>query len=125
VYAALAAAEILYQEGISPTVVNARFAKPLDTGLIDRLAAQDPVFVTVEENARAGGFGSGVLEHLVDIGFPVGQIAVLGIPDRFITHAPQPDQLSDSALTAEHIAAKVRELIAERRGAMGSASGGA
>ena len=48
---------------------------------------------------------------------------VLGIPDRYITHAPQSDQLDETGLTAEHIAAKVRELISAGRGAMGSASG--
>jgi 1-deoxy-D-xylulose-5-phosphate synthase len=122
VYPALAAAEMLEKDGITPTVVNARFAKPLDTELLDRLVADEPVVVTVEENARAGGFGSGVLEYLVDIGFPAGRVGILGIPDRYITHAPQSAQLEETGLTAEHIADKVRALIAAGRGAVGPAS---
>ena len=57
---ALGAADLLADEhGVEPTVADARFAKPLDAELIERLAADHDVLVTVEENVLAGGFGSG------------------------------------------------------------------
>ena len=64
---ALGAAALLADEhGVEPTVADARFAKPLDAELIERLAAEHDLLVTVEENVLAGGFGSAVLEHLAD-----------------------------------------------------------
>ena len=64
---ALGAAERLAEEhGLDATVADARFAKPLDAELVERLAAEHDLLVTVEENVLAGGFGSGVLEHLAD-----------------------------------------------------------
>ena len=60
---ALEAAEQLRPQGITPTVVDARFAKPLDTALLDRLASDHGRIVTIEENVLAGGFGSAVLEQ--------------------------------------------------------------
>ena len=60
------AAEILGGHDLDPTVADARFAKPLDTELVERLARQHDLLVTVEENVLPGGFGSAVLEHLED-----------------------------------------------------------
>ena len=70
-----AAAERLAGEGIQCAVVNARFAKPLDTELILRLARRTRRIVTVEENALAGGFGSAVMELLCHSGITI-------VPDR-------------------------------------------
>ncbi|HWT91742.1 MAG TPA: 1-deoxy-D-xylulose-5-phosphate synthase [Solirubrobacteraceae bacterium] len=83
----LEAAEELREHGIDATVADARFAKPLDTALIERLAAEHELLVTVEEGVLPGGFGSGVLEHLNDSG-TLGSCRVLrvGLPDRFVTH---------------------------------------
>src|SRR5262249_9025368 len=61
---ALDAAEVLASHGLQATVADARFAKPLDAELLERLALGHDLLVTIEENVLPGGFGSGVLEHL-------------------------------------------------------------
>jgi 1-deoxy-D-xylulose-5-phosphate synthase len=111
VYAAVLAAAFLEENGIHPTVVNARFAKPLDEVLLDDLMRSEPCVVTVEENARAGGFGSAVLEFLADRGYETKRVRSLGIPDRYLGHAPQSDQLAEIGLTPENIAHVVLELV--------------
>src|SRR4029078_8928324 len=63
---ALRAAEILRGRGLEPTVAGGRFAKPLDGELIEKLAADHDLLVTIEENVLPGGFGSAVLEHVED-----------------------------------------------------------
>ncbi|MDP2952241.1 MAG: 1-deoxy-D-xylulose-5-phosphate synthase, partial [Chloroflexota bacterium] len=88
VAASLEAASILAKEGIEATVVNARFAKPLDASLIVQVAQQTGRLATVEENTLEGGFGSavlGLLERQGQRNFPVLR---LGLPDRFIEHGP-------------------------------------
>ncbi len=82
---ALEAADILAERGISVTVADARFAKPLDAGLAAQLAAEHELLVTVEEGVLAGGFGSGVWERLSDAGL-APRILRVGLPDRFVTH---------------------------------------
>ena len=72
---------------MDPTVADARFAKPLDEELIERLAAEHDVLVTVEENVLAGGFGSAVLEHLADRDLLRDtRVLRFGLPDRYVTH---------------------------------------
>jgi 1-deoxy-D-xylulose-5-phosphate synthase len=88
IYTALQAAERLMKHGISASVINARFIKPLDTQMLTDLAQQRPLFITLEENALMGGFGSAVLEALQDMGIQA-RVKRLGIPDRFIEHGPQ------------------------------------
>jgi 1-deoxy-D-xylulose-5-phosphate synthase len=93
-------------------VADARFAKPLDTELIASLVAEHEVLVTVEENVLAGGFGSGVLEHLADHDL-LGDVRVLrfGLPDRYVTHG-KPDLLrAEVGLTGEDVAAKVAAAV--------------
>ena len=90
----LKAADILTKEhGIQPTVVNARFIKPLDGELFDNLARRNQLIVTVEDHAIIGGFGSAVVEQVSDSDL-AGNCSVLrlGIPDKFIDHGTQ-DQL--------------------------------
>ncbi len=86
---ALEAAERLGQSGIGCSVVNARFAKPLDSPLILDLAAQTKRLVTVEENAIAGGFGSAVLELVQSSGIHDVEVELIGLPDEFVEHGPQ------------------------------------
>lgn len=90
VYPALQTAEILREHGMSATVVNARFVKPLDTELIVPLAQQHGRVVTLEEGCLMGGFGSAVVEALQeqDVQVPVLR---LGVPDTLVDHAT-PDQ---------------------------------
>jgi 1-deoxy-D-xylulose-5-phosphate synthase len=105
------AAEVLTAHDLRPTVADARFAKPLDTELLERLAIGHELVVTIEENVLPGGFGSAVLEHLEDAfaGRAEERAAVLriGLPDRYVTHG-KPDLLREEVgLTGEAVADKV------------------
>jgi 1-deoxy-D-xylulose-5-phosphate synthase len=104
------AADLLAADGISATVVNARFVKPLDERLILDLAAKCSAIVTVEENVVAGGFGSAVLE-LLHRGEEQVPVRVLGIPDTVFEHAAQGRLRQLAGLSPEHIAAAAREVI--------------
>lgn len=88
VYPALEAAEGLVRLGIEATVINPRFIRPLDHDLITTWAKKIGKVITVEDNAKRGGFGSAVLEllaqHEID-----AQVRILGLPDRFMEHGSQ------------------------------------
>jgi 1-deoxy-D-xylulose-5-phosphate synthase len=109
---ALAAAELLEAEGISVTVADARFAKPLDTALIDLLVEDHPALVTLETGAT-GGFGALVLHHLANSGgLEKGRaIRTMTLPDRFIDQASPAQMYQWAGLTAVDIAATVRAAI--------------
>ena len=89
VHPALRAASRLEKVGIDAAVINPRFIKPLDNELIADLASQTGRLVTVEDNVRQGGFGSGVLELLSRCGLSQVKTSLLAHPDRFIEHGPQ------------------------------------
>lgn len=103
VYPAFKAAEIMARDGIEITVVNARFAKPLDKELILDIVRRHPVVLTVEEHALAGGFGSAVLEMLSDEGSDFSKVRRLGIPDRFIEHGSRSELLRELELDEDGI----------------------
>jgi 1-deoxy-D-xylulose-5-phosphate synthase len=105
--AALAAAEQLAADGIDATVVNARFAKPLDAERILALVARTPRIVTVEEHAVAGGFGSAVSELLAERGARV-DLEALGVPDEWVDHGAQKLWRKRFGLDAEGILAAVK-----------------
>lgn len=86
VYPALKASEILKRYGINATVVNARFIKPLDEGLLFSLTERIKRIVTVEENVVAGGFGSAVLEFFNRSNIRDIFIKIIGIDDEFVEH---------------------------------------
>jgi 1-deoxy-D-xylulose-5-phosphate synthase len=90
------------------TVVDARFAKPLATALIEQVARHHAVLVTIEEGS-VGGFGSAVLQHLAWAGLLDGGLKVrpMVLPDRFIDHNTPAGQLIDAGLTAKDIVATV------------------
>ncbi|MCD6028402.1 MAG: 1-deoxy-D-xylulose-5-phosphate synthase [Thermomicrobiales bacterium] len=108
------AADLLAADGIDATVVNARFAKPLDERLILDLVDRCGAIVTVEENVRAGGFGSAVLEFLSSRGLTV-PTRVLAAPDRVFEQASQGRLRDLAGLSAAHISQAARELGAEKR----------
>jgi 1-deoxy-D-xylulose-5-phosphate synthase len=116
------ATEALRAKGIAPTVADARFAKPLDRDLILRLAADHEALITVEEGA-VGGFGSHVAQLLADEGvFDHGlKFRSMVLPDTFIDHASPADMYADAAMNAEHIEAKVLDVLGVSR--MGAANG--
>jgi 1-deoxy-D-xylulose-5-phosphate synthase len=117
---ALGAAELLADEhGVEPTVADARFAKPLDAELIEHLAAEHELLVTVEENVLAGGFGSAVLEELADRDL-LGRTRVLriGLPDRYVTHGKPALLREEVGLTPEALAERVAQAVLEPSGAL-------
>ncbi len=103
---ALGTAELLSAAGVQATVVDARFVKPLDTALLDELAATHARIVTIEENVLCGGFGSAVAEHLADSDVRVRRF---GLPDQFVAHGDRERLLADLGLTPEAVAAAVLE----------------
>ncbi len=104
---ALPAVEKLRSEGAKVGLINARFVKPLDEELIGSVARRSKRIVTVEENARQGGFGSAVLELLAreEILVP---LEIVGIPDEFIHHASPKIQRDELGLDASGIEKTVR-----------------
>jgi 1-deoxy-D-xylulose-5-phosphate synthase len=106
---ALKAAAILRGEGLELAVVNARFVKPIDAALVDRIESA-PWTVTLEENALPTGFGSAILEAVNDAGIHAGPIVRLGLPDRFVEHGERAELLADLGLDAAGIAATCRRL---------------
>jgi 1-deoxy-D-xylulose-5-phosphate synthase len=107
---ALDAAAALEADGISATVVDARFVKPLDPSLAE-VARRHRAVVTVEDGTRVGGFGGAVAELLTETGVAV-PLRRLGIPDRFVEHGAQALLLRELGLDAEGIARACRELLA-------------
>jgi 1-deoxy-D-xylulose-5-phosphate synthase len=112
VYPSLKAAEQLATEGIETTVVNARFVKPLDAGLLLALARTRRLIVTVEEAYLAGGFGSAVMELLEENGLQ-DQVRVvrMGVPDRLVTHGDPKLLLAKYGLDADGIYTRVKESV--------------
>jgi 1-deoxy-D-xylulose-5-phosphate synthase len=108
----LRAAEMLGAKGLSTTVADARFAKPLDEDLVRRLAREHEVLLTVEEGSQ-GGFGAFVLhllarDGLLDEGV---KVRTLTLPDRYQDHASPKRMYEEAELTAEHMAACAERLI--------------
>ncbi|HEX2392956.1 MAG TPA: 1-deoxy-D-xylulose-5-phosphate synthase [Solirubrobacterales bacterium] len=108
---ALAAAEILGRHQLEVTVADGRFAKPIDGPLVERLAREHDLLVTIEENVLPGGFGAAVLEHLEDAfaGRPAERARVLriGLPDRYVTHGKPALLRAEVGLTGESVAERV------------------
>ncbi len=115
-YEAVKAAEDLEREGISVAVANARYVKPLDTALLDALAARFKHIITLEENVVAGGFGSAVAEFLASranqhpsSNYP--HPVMIGLPDQFIEHGAPAGLLADCGLNREGIRESVRACV--------------
>ena len=108
---ALKARALLSEHGVQATVVDARFVKPLDAGLVTELARRIPRIVTVEENVRQGGFGSAVLEALSDAGLSSVAVERIGLPDEFVEHGSQALLRSRYGLDAAAIAAATRRFL--------------
>ena len=113
---ALAAADELQTRGLSTTVADARFAKPLDEDLIRRLAREHEVVITVEEGS-IGGFGAHVMQFLATAGYLDGGLKIrpMLLPDRFVAHGTPAGMYEDAGLTA-------RDIVDTALGALGSNS---
>ncbi len=109
---ALKAAETLDAAGLSTTVADARFAKPLDTEMIGRLAKEHDVLITIEEGS-IGGFGSQVMQFLSDNGLIDGSLKVrcMVLPDAFQDHAKPEQMYKDAGLDASGIVHRVFETL--------------
>ena len=109
----IAAAEQLSSEGISCTVINVRFAKPLDTNLLGQLIARHSLTVTAEDHVREGGFGSAVLEFMADADLlRASKLLRLGIADFFVEHGTQQQLYSLCEFDHEAVVARVRQELA-------------
>jgi 1-deoxy-D-xylulose-5-phosphate synthase len=112
VYPSLQAAENLAKDGIETSVVNARFVKPLDAGLLLALARTKRLIVTVEEAYLAGGFGSAVMELLEENGLlDKVRVVRMGVPDRLVTHGDAKLLLAKYGLDADGIYTRVKESV--------------
>jgi 1-deoxy-D-xylulose-5-phosphate synthase len=112
---ALEAADILAEHGLSVTVADARFAKPIDVGLAAQLAAEHELLVTVEEGVLSGGFGSAVWERLSDAGL-APRILRVGLPDRYVTHGSPKLLHEEVGFTGDRIAERIESAVAEYSG---------
>jgi len=108
---ALEAARALAGDGLEIGVVNARFAKPLDEALIERLLAARKAVLLCEEHAGAGGFGSAVLELAAANHWPIETVAQAAMPDRLVGHATRGEQLAQMGLDAEGLTRAMGDLL--------------
>jgi 1-deoxy-D-xylulose-5-phosphate synthase len=113
---ALEAATLLCAQDVGVTVADARFAKPIDAGLMAQLAAEHDLLVTVEEGVLAGGFGSAVWETLNDAGAGAGAVRIIrvGLPDEYVTHGKPALLHEQVGFTGERIAERVMAAISDR-----------
>src|SRR3954447_6729103 len=109
---ALEAADIL---GDDATVVDARFAEPIDSGLMAQLAAEHELIVTVEEGCLPGGFGSAVWESLNEVGLGTTPVLRIGLPDRYVTHGKPALLHREVGFTGKAIAERIRAAVGSGR----------
>jgi 1-deoxy-D-xylulose-5-phosphate synthase len=113
---ALECADKLAQRGVRIGVVDARFAKPLDTDLLATHAQRYAHIVTLEEHQRAGGFGSAVLEALNAMPAARARVRILALPDRFVDHkTTREEQLAEMDLDAAGIERTIQNLLQTTR----------
>ena len=104
--------EKLKADKINATLVNARFIKPLDTKILDRLALKHKKIVTMEENVKNGGFGMAVSEYMQEY-HPEVKVQVIALPDAFITHGNPKLLKAKAGIDADSIYGAIKE--AEKR----------
>ncbi len=105
------AADKLREEGLDVGVINARFCKPLDTGIVLKALNESGFLITVEENTLMGGFGSAVLEAANQAGAGTDHLRCLGIPDQYIEHGERGELLADLGLDEEGFIAAAKQML--------------
>jgi 1-deoxy-D-xylulose-5-phosphate synthase len=105
---AVAASDILSEEGLDVGVINARFVKPIDEQMVRRTLTHSRFVVTVEEGARMGGFGSAFTECAIEGQLDTRGLRVLALPDEFIEHGDRNELLAEHGLSPEAIAETCR-----------------
>lgn len=106
-FGSMLAESLLAAETLNATVVNMRFVKPLDIAMIESMAKQHQLIVTVEENAIMGGAGAAVMEALQALSITCPTLC-LGLPDKFIEHGVHETMLAECGLNAEAIVETIR-----------------
>jgi len=104
------AADDLAEEGVQVGHFNMRFAKPLDTDLIDEICHTYDHIITIEDGTRLGGFGSAVAEYLSDKPYHI-PTTIMGVPDRVVEHGTQEELHREVGLDPQGIKEKVREVL--------------
>ena len=111
VYTALTAADLLQKQGLSCSVINPRFIKPLDFNLILDSIKQTKRLITIEENYVAGGFGSSIVELLAEYGINGVEIRNIGVKDNFVTHGSVQILRQQLGLTPEGIVQAAASMV--------------
>ncbi len=96
--------------GFAPTLINARFIKPLDTPMLSSLSKKYDAIITMEEGCLAGGFGSAVIEYFNDIGSQIN-VSRMGIPDNFIEHGTRKELLDSLNLNANGVISNIEVIL--------------
>ncbi len=109
----LKAEKKLKEQGISCEVINMRFAKPLDTEMLDTIASKFHKIITLEENNLPGGFGSAIAEYFINKNYK-NDISMIGLPDQFVEHGTQEELHHLLGIDPEGIAASVKEFIDQK-----------
>lgn len=104
------AADELEEAGIKVGHFNMRFAKPIDTHLIDEICHSYEHIITIEDGTRLGGFGSAVTEYLADKPHHI-PVTIMGVPDRIVEHGTQAELHREVGLDSQGIKSKVREVL--------------
>jgi 1-deoxy-D-xylulose-5-phosphate synthase len=111
---AVKAVEELNSAGIDCELINARFAKPLDYEMLDRIGTGFNKVITIEENSLPGGFGSSVLEYFADKNFR-SEILRIGLPDAFVDHGTQEELHNILKIDAEGIAERIKDFVENKK----------
>lgn len=112
---AMEAAEQLAKEGIQAEVINARFIKPLDGAMLERLFGEKKPLLTIEEAALEGGFGSAVTEYAHQHNHHDAVIQSMGIPDQFIEHGNVDQLLDEIGLTSDEAVRVITAMVPKKR----------
>ena len=106
---ALEARDILLEDGINPTIVNARFLKPIDKELLDRLFKDHKKVVTIEDNVITGGFSTNINKFIIDNKYDI-DITNIALPEEFIPHGSADEIYNSIGLSPIKIAEKIKSL---------------
>ncbi len=98
--------------GFTPSLINARFIKPLDMRMLSSLSNNYDAIITMEEGCLAGGFGSAVIEYFNDIGSQI-KVSRMGIPDNFIEHGTRAELLDSLNLNANGVISKIKAIMGD------------
>ncbi len=102
--------ELLLAQGISPTIINGRFVKPIDTKAVEQACADHKLIVTMEENVACGGYGESIASYMKQKGL-CNDLYVVAIPDRFIEQGSVDQLREEIGMDASFVAKQILEKI--------------